>query len=281
MRGLGHNVTILEARNDIGGRIRTNRDLTLPLDLGASWIHGDIDNPLNALARHQQLRTVPTSDTFVVRGAGGTELRGRDVPRWLNRVATIQHSAGANLREINVLAYAFDRDYQGEDLMVAGGYDQLLQSLVGGLDLRLNWQVSEINHSPGSAAIRGADGGRLTFDAVVVTLPLGVLKAGRVAFDPPLPSQKQTAIQALGMGVLDKVYLKYRNVFWDAETTWILTPDTGLPQGQFNQWLNLYPYTGEPVIMAFNGGQPARDLSGRSDSEIVEMATSVLARTYA
>jgi hypothetical protein len=38
-----------------------------------------------------------------------------------------------------------------------------------------------------------------------VTLPLGVLKRGSVQFTPPLPARKQQAINALGMGVLDKV----------------------------------------------------------------------------
>lgn len=42
---------------------------------------------------------------------------------------------------------------------------------------------------------------------VVVTLPLGVLQAGDVEFKPALPKRKQEAIDALGMGLLDKVCL--------------------------------------------------------------------------
>jgi len=34
------------------------------------------------------------------------------------------------------------------------------------------------------------------FDAVVVTVPLGVLKAGDIAFDPALPNDKQNAIDS-------------------------------------------------------------------------------------
>jgi monoamine oxidase len=36
---------ILEARDRIGGRVSTNKDTHL--DMGAAWIHGSIDNPLN------------------------------------------------------------------------------------------------------------------------------------------------------------------------------------------------------------------------------------------
>src|SRR5882672_7595520 len=43
-------VIVLEARNRVGGRIFTNRDLGAPVDLGALWIHGSQGNPLTALA---------------------------------------------------------------------------------------------------------------------------------------------------------------------------------------------------------------------------------------
>jgi len=42
-------------------------------------------------------------------------------------------------------------------------------------------------------------------DAVVVTVPLGCLKAGDVRFQPPLPEEKQAAIRGLGYGLLNKV----------------------------------------------------------------------------
>lgn len=42
-------------------------------------------------------------------------------------------------------------------------------------------------------------------DAVVVTVPLGVLKRGALKFQPPLPEDKQKAIKQLGYGVLNKV----------------------------------------------------------------------------
>ena len=42
-------------------------------------------------------------------------------------------------------------------------------------------------------------------DAVLVTAPLGVLKAGTLKFHPPLPERKMGAIQRMGFGVLNKV----------------------------------------------------------------------------
>ncbi|MEY4229623.1 MAG: hypothetical protein RLZZ362_472, partial [Actinomycetota bacterium] len=43
-------VIVVEARDRIGGRIHTDRSLGVPIDLGASWIHGVDDNPVADLA---------------------------------------------------------------------------------------------------------------------------------------------------------------------------------------------------------------------------------------
>ena len=46
----GYDVTVLEARNRIGGRIYTDRSTGIALDMGASWIHGLRNNPIKDLA---------------------------------------------------------------------------------------------------------------------------------------------------------------------------------------------------------------------------------------
>jgi hypothetical protein len=57
----------------------------------------------------------------------------------------------------------------------------------------------------------GCDGGgsgrvaSFAADAVLVTAPLGVLKAGAIVFDPPLSQHKRDAIKRLGFGLLNKV----------------------------------------------------------------------------
>jgi phytoene dehydrogenase-like protein len=54
----GFNVTVLEARDRIGGRVHQSSQLGLPIDVGASWIHGTEGNPLVALAEEAGTTTV-------------------------------------------------------------------------------------------------------------------------------------------------------------------------------------------------------------------------------
>ncbi len=56
----GWNVIVLEARNRIGGRVSTDTSLGVPLDLGASWIHGVKGNPITKLAKQFGVQTTPT-----------------------------------------------------------------------------------------------------------------------------------------------------------------------------------------------------------------------------
>ena len=276
----GRQVTVIEARGRIGGRIWTGHQLGSPLDLGASWIHGATDNPLTALADSLDLARVRTRYDDVVRGAGGRKVRWSKAPDWVEEVVEVQHEAGADLSEINVSAYSEDAaDYGGPEVIFPGGYSAIFEALDGDYDLHLNTHVSGVTLVEGGVQLTATDGETATFDGVIVTVPLGVLKAGAVQFTPALPAAKQAAIERLGMGTLDKLYLKFEQVFWD-DKTWITTIDTGLPHGQFNGWLNLHKYIGEPIIMAFNGGSAALALASLSDEELVARGIQALSRAY-
>ena len=48
LKAAGYRIIILEGRDRIGGRLHTDTSLNgLPLDLGASWIHGIRNNPIS------------------------------------------------------------------------------------------------------------------------------------------------------------------------------------------------------------------------------------------
>lgn len=273
-------VTVFEGRDRVGGRIWTDDRLGVPLDLGASWIHGIKGNPLVDLADRLGLPMAKTGDDMVIRGEGGRLIEEEDIPDWLDEVIEIQHSLGAGSESINDRAYWIDRNYGGSDVVLPRGYEGILNSLKGSYETELNTEVVTIRYDDGGVVLTLKSGVERGFDAVLVTVPLGVLKSGKLEFNPPLPASKLKAIDRLGVGTLDKVYLLFEEIFWDRDATWIVTPENGLPQGEFNQWLNLYPIIAEPVVLAFNGAAPALKLAGLSDDEIVQRAVAALRSSY-
>ncbi|MEL6201289.1 MAG: FAD-dependent oxidoreductase [Pseudomonadota bacterium] len=276
----GKRVTVFEARDRIGGRIWTDSSLGLPLDLGASWIHGIDENPVINISDDLGLVTKETDSTFMVRGKGGRDMNDEAGPEWLEDVLEVQHSAGASLSEINSWAYWRDQDYDGVDVIFTNGYAEALEAFDGDYETFLDQKITRVAERPDAVELSDDNNISHTFDVIIVTVPLGVLKRGDITFDPPLPQRKQAAIDDLGFGLLDKLYLKFSSVFWDAEKTWIITPENELPAGQFNQWLNLHPYIRQPILVAFNGAQPARDLSALDDDTIVARALQTLAMAY-
>jgi monoamine oxidase len=77
----GFAVTVLEARDRIGGRIWTDRRWAdAPLDLGAAWIHGTTRNEVAALARELKvgMRQTDYSSPPVIYDASGKRLPDAD-----------------------------------------------------------------------------------------------------------------------------------------------------------------------------------------------------------
>ncbi|MBO0351980.1 FAD-dependent oxidoreductase [Phormidium pseudopriestleyi FRX01] len=79
LQSKGFQVTVLEGRDRIGGRIHTSRTLGFPVDLGASWIHGITGNPIATLAREWQIPIVPTDfDNIILYNSQGNPISDRD-----------------------------------------------------------------------------------------------------------------------------------------------------------------------------------------------------------
>jgi len=53
------------------------------------------------------------------------------------------------------------------------------------------------------------------------------------------------------MGVLNKTFLLFDRVFWDRDAETIGFTDG--QDGRWPFWLNVYKYTGKPILLGFNG----------------------------
>lgn len=124
---------------------------------------------------------------------------------------------GASADQLSLMSWDDGYEVYGYgDSVFVDGVASLTNRLAADLDVRLGHEVNRIEHGAhGVRVVAGSES--FAADAVVVTLPLGVLKTGRVAFDPPLPEAKQRAISRLGMGVLTKVVLLFDEPCWPLE----------------------------------------------------------------
>jgi len=170
----------------------------------------------------------------------------------------------------------FDDDavLHGDDVLFLNGYGAVVDWLAKGLAVRLGHTVERIDWNASGVTV-GTDHGVLRGDHVVVTLPLGVLQSGAVEFGSELPAQKQTAIDRLGMGVFNKCFLWFPQVFWP-DTDWMTYVPPVAQSGQWVEWLNLARPTGEPVLLGFNAAEFGRTIEGWTDTEIVASAMATL-----
>ncbi|MCG2784630.1 MAG: FAD-dependent oxidoreductase [Anaerolineae bacterium] len=320
----GYSVIVLEARERIGGRTWTDASLGLPLDMGASWIHGTDGNPLTRLADEAGAKRVRTDYDNITRYVSdGRELSAREdaeideifetieelIAEWqedFDDDVSLQAAIQAYLEEENLPAetlrqvwyavntaieheyaadaadlslYWFDNadDYGGGDVIFPGGYGQLVSHLANGLDIRLGHIVRSVE--AGSSGVRvQTDQGQFEAGKVLVALPLGVLSGGDISFNPPLPAEKRRAMARMGFGVLNKLYLQFDEVFWDADAH--LLGYVSENKGEWCEWLNLAPLVGVPVLLGFNAGRFGLEIESWPDEQVVASALSVLRRIY-
>ncbi|HYN31598.1 MAG TPA: FAD-dependent oxidoreductase [Ilumatobacteraceae bacterium] len=310
----GHRVLVLEGRDRIGGRVHTRTIGGAPVDLGASWIHGVSGNPLTELADAAGIsRQASDFDSVVVRDATGNTvddgalelaearlydaIDGADPTEFIGdlvdgagvslsaaerlileyaRSTEIDHEFGVDPRRLDIAAIDEGDELDGGDAVVPGGMIQILNALTGGYETRIDTVVRRIALAADAVDV-GLDGGEvLSADRVLVTVPLGVLQAGDIAFDPPLPAGNQGAIDRLGMGVLEKVVVRFDEPFWDRSVEFLGFVGTA----RFTEWLNLVPINGEPVLVALIGGAVADELMASSDQYIVDDAVAAIAAMY-
>ena len=102
--------------------------------------------------------------------------------------------------------------------------------------------VSKIDYTDtDNVQVLTKDGNIWSADVVIFTGSLGVLKQnGRNLFDPQLPDDKLQAIDTLGFGLIDKIYLEFSDSILDPSVNWnFLFIDKGISYSEkdaANDW---------------------------------------------
>jgi monoamine oxidase len=320
----GHQVTVLEARDRIGGRIWTSHQWhDLPLDLGATWIHGTTGNPLSDLADLLGAKRLSTSyERTVVYNTSGEELTGAkeaklesvreqmsaalrkaqnsdpdtavrqalaslerkyaDDPealRFLNFCvsASIEQEYAGSANRLSAHWYDNAREFDGDDVLFAQGFKVLTEYLSLGTDVRFSQMVQEIRWQESEVRVRTAHD-EFVADRVVVTLPLGVLKNQDVRFVPQLPEEKRNAISKLGMGVLNKCYLRFEQAFWPEDMDWLEYVSAN--HGEWTEWVSFQRAVQKPILLGFNAADRGSEIEAMSDEQIVASAMETLKTVF-
>ncbi|WP_166415528.1 flavin monoamine oxidase family protein [Cochlodiniinecator piscidefendens] len=188
--------------------------------------------------------------------------------RWMLSAFT-EFDIGAGIEDISAANAFADTAFDGEDVILTGGYDTILAPLIDGLDIRLNSAVSQISYGEDGVEVDG-----IHADYVICAVPLGVLKAGKIDFIPALPQTTQSAIDEIGFGTVTKIALKFDRPFWNAETQYfgIMTE----PKGRWNYWLNYLTFSNENILLGLSFGQYAPIADRMTQDEMTEDAIEVL-----
>lgn len=271
-------VTVIEARERVGGRVWTESIGGKPVDLGASFIHGVGGNLLMELADSANITTAPYDGLpYLARDMHGDVLSESEIPEDFDIVTTIEGEYGADANELSPEATTEGEEYRGGNALVPGGFRSLLDPLVDEVEIRRKTVVERVEVTSQEVVV-SADSDSFRADAVLITVPLGVLKAGDIEFVPPLDQDRQGAIDRLGMGLLNKICLRFDEVFWEPDVDLIgyLGPD----RGWFAEWLNLAKYIGEPMLIGFSAASAAEAIEQLSDDETIAAAMTSLRSMY-
>jgi monoamine oxidase len=171
----------------------------------------------------------------------------------------------------------------GQGQFPVGGYRRLVSAMAGPADVRLKHRVVRIEADRSGAEVTAVDlarGRRRRFRGshALVTLPLGVLKARDVAFEPGLPRARRAAIDRLGYGRFEKVALVFDEPFWeDGLSTHIFHAAANGDQS-FPLYLDLQRIIGKPALVAFYNSTFAASVERSSEREIADQAIATLAK---
>jgi monoamine oxidase len=188
----------------------------------------------------------------------------------------IEHELAADLSDLSLYYWDQEGRLEGDELLLPGGYDQIVIRLAHGLDIRLQLVVKHVAVNENSVAVT-TNRGVFSADRVIISVPLGTLQQGKIGFTPDLPSHKLAAIHNLGVGILNKVFLCFPCVFWPEEDVLGHLTDR---HGEWSWFINLTRSAGKPVLLGLNAGKFGLQIEALSDREIVMAAMSVLRKLY-
>jgi monoamine oxidase len=209
------------------------------------------------------------------------------------------HAANIDLAGVHGLIKAYEAEDEiggHRSFRILSGYDVVARTLhdeaqAHGASFHLNTTVKEVRWVADQVEVVCITDKRLrmfTGSQAVITLPLGVLQAkshqrGAIRFVPELPGEKQAAIDGIAMGHAIRVFLQFRERFWEKLDLPATERREGLsqlgfihfPEAAVPTWWTMLPVRA-PVLVGWVGGPAAEAFIGRGKDYAVEQALDSL-----
>jgi polyamine oxidase len=321
---------VLEARDRTGGRLRTADLGGWPVDLGGSWIHTPIGNPLRRLADEAgvtcrpadplpeavaydcgedrrltpgeladcldlQFGAFPAAQEALVDELGPAASMADAIDSYVTALglpppadrrarqalqADIEGESAGSTADQSLRWMWNETEYEGGFFgdMPAGGYTTLVSAIARGTDVRLGAEVTEVQYSARGVVVRDATGGTEEGTHAVVTVPLGVLKAGSPVFSPSLPARRTAAIGRLGFGRLEKVAMLFDRPFWREAGAPHLFVFPRLAREPMLWVLGQDAFGGGPVLVAEIFHSATHHIRGKSPAESARWVLGMVAQ---
>uniref|UniRef100_A0A7S4LAU9 Amine oxidase n=1 Tax=Eutreptiella gymnastica TaxID=73025 RepID=A0A7S4LAU9_9EUGL len=177
---------------------------------------------------------------------------------------------------------AYEGTFGGPGLYVTGGYGSIMTRFAQDVPGRImhghivhsvecsesGVQVqAQVAKEHADADSGGSTPGMVTFQAacVLVTASLGVLQSGSITFTPPLPERKLRSLNRLGMGLFNKVLVRFAERFWDDDLG-----DWGYTSDEPGKWAWVNAHADHNVIECIVAADCAERLETLTDEEVLE-----------
>lgn len=198
----GIDCQILEASSTYGGRMkRTTEFADFPIPLGAEWIH----------VEPEILEEIVNDESVAV------------------DIETTQYDPNVDYALYEGERYSMrDIGFNVESKFVnATWFDFFEQYIVPSVAERIVYEevVKAIDYSAEVIRVE-TQNGTYSADRVIVTVPVKLLQNGAITFTPPLPTDKQDAINRVEVWDGCKAFIEFSEKFYPAAVAFEITPET-------------------------------------------------------
>jgi len=148
---------------------------------------------------------------------------------------------------------------------VVGGMINLLNQLAAKSKPNLNERVEVVRRTSSGVNVK-TDKREIEADAVILTVSIDVLKKGGIVIEPELPSAHRTALEGMEMGNFLKLWLRYPEGAWSADSNLTVFCESPLVSACFD----FSRSHNAPVILGIAAGRRAHEIEKLEDGQAGE-----------